>query len=269
MKEETRSNIDLELRTLLLLTRNLPKIKGIGRIANLLKSFYLRKERLPVVMDVLDFYMELFPGESISNNSCLFFPQLYDWKEISFIKKNLNKGDVFVDVGAHIGFYSLVASRQVGDSGRVISIEADPEMCKRLNRNIELNKISNIEVLNFGVSNKEEVLRLQISDGNKGGNSFLKDRKGLKEVEVKCFSLLELLKKNNINEVRGLKIDVEGYEYMVLRHFFSDKNNSYLFPKFIIVENNKNIYGNSLEQLLVGMGYEMKYIRANNYVFFR
>jgi predicted RNA methylase len=117
--------------------------------------------------------MLLYPGESVSNNACLFFPQLYDWEMIEFMKNNLEKGDIFLDIGVHIGFYSLSASGFVGKSGQVLSIEADVKNYSRLRENIKINELNNIFPILSGVSDKKEILKMKLNFRNTGQNSFL------------------------------------------------------------------------------------------------
>ena len=61
---------------------------------------------------------------------------------------NPSKGDIVVDVGAYLGRYTLTSSIRVGENGKVIAIEADPSHYEMLNKNLELNKISNVTTIN-------------------------------------------------------------------------------------------------------------------------
>lgn len=83
----------------------------------------------------------------------IFFKGYYDLKVINLIKKYLPKGGVFVDVGAHIGTHSLVASK-IAD--KVIAIEPDEKLCERMRKNCELNKINNISIAPIRISDKDE-----------------------------------------------------------------------------------------------------------------
>ena len=165
--------IDMELKVTLAITRSLPKIRGSGVLVNMFfKPIYCRKNRPSVWIDVHGFAMYLNPRECVDGD-LLFFPQLYDWREISYLKQHLKAGDTFVDAGAHLGIYALLASRAVHDSGTVVAIEADPENFRRLAMNVDKNKITNIALCQTGISDKQETLSLQLNTtGNRGGNSF-------------------------------------------------------------------------------------------------
>jgi len=73
---------------------------------------------------------------------------------------NPKEGDVVVDVGAHIGRYTLISSKRVGPKGKVIAIEAHPSVLKMLNKNIKLNHLTNVTALNYAVYSKETKIKL-------------------------------------------------------------------------------------------------------------
>jgi FkbM family methyltransferase len=138
-------------------------------------------------------------------------------------------GDVVVDVGAAFGFYSILASRNVGEAGRVIAIEPQPDNFGLLNLNIRLNKLTNVTTLNYAVYSKEEELPLYSS------YSILSERSEKNKmdfVKVKGYTLDYLLRDlNGIKKANWIKIDVEGAELDVLRgahNILSESNNLFL-----------------------------------------
>ena len=125
------------------------------------------------------------------------------------------EGEIVVDIGAAFGFYTILASRMVGQKGRVIAIEPQPESFQMLNSNIKLNKLSNVKTLNYAVYSNETKLKLYNT------YSVLPERavKNTSEYsEIKANTLDNLLfQTGNIDEVNWIKIDVEGAEYQVLK----------------------------------------------------
>lgn len=228
------NNIDLELKLLMFIGRLLPPIPHITGISNrIMKPFFLRKKRELVTVDVFDFKMVLDPNECVDGN-ILFHPQLFDREEIDFLRKELQDGDIFIDVGANIGFYSLVVSDLVGENGKIVAIEADPTNYDKLMINLRMNGKLNIKAVNMGVSNKVETLMLGICTiGNRGGNSFL--REGDEQVEVPCCPLMDIVLSENLQNIKAMKIDIEGYEFRVLSKFFLEAPEK-LHPKIIIIE---------------------------------
>jgi FkbM family methyltransferase len=211
-----------------------------------------------VEADVLGFRMTLEPAECI-DGGLLFYPHLYEHHEISYLKRNLRSGDVFLDIGANIGFYSLIASPIVGDRGMVLAVEADPYNFQKLSMNLKVNNIKNVQALNVGVSDREEVLRLGLNvTGNRGGNSFLSASEH--GIHVSCYPLSALLRDKQIDKIRGAKFDIEGFEFRVLDGFFRDSERG-LYPNFIIIEHNSEFEkkaGGNVIDLLMGKGYHIE-----------
>ena len=253
--------MDYELKLLLAITRRLPRVRGAGYFANKLINFYRRKPRQKVITRIYDFILELEPNENV-DAGLLFYPHLYDWRELEFIQQNLPRGGKFVDAEAYIGWYSLIASKIVGAEGEVIAIEANPYNAERLRRNIELNNIHNIHVFQVGLSDRREKLRLYLNlKGNRGGHTFA-NFKGLKHTEgpmILCLPLLDILKKCKWDYIDGMKMDIEGFEYRVLKAFLSEAPRT-LFPRFLIVEVNPlySSYGSlKIPELLSNFGYTL------------
>lgn len=260
---KTSEKVDIELKVLLTITRSLPSIKGAGWLANKVKAFYNRKNRPPVIAEALGFDVELEPTECV-DGALLFYPQIYDRREIAILKNALEEGDTFVDVGANIGIYSLIASRIVGNQGRVISIEADPYSSGKLRNNVSRNRINNIKIQQFGVSDRNETLSLhQQMTGNRGGSTFVGSGDGVK---VDCRPLLEILDMENVSQVAALKIDIEGFEEKVLRAFFREANRS-LYPRLIIAEcNPAYVSDDQLVNFLIEIGYSLKKKSGLNHI---
>jgi FkbM family methyltransferase len=132
------------------------------------------------------------------------------------------EGDIVIDVGAHIGLYTLIAAKKVGPSGKVIAIEPDPENFKILKKNILLNKLSNVETLECAVYSTKEKLKLflpELEEGRTIFNTVMQDRARTSNnfLEVEANTLDNILESINITEVNWIKIDVEGAELEVLK----------------------------------------------------
>jgi FkbM family methyltransferase len=135
----------------------------------------------------------------------------YYCNEEALIRQILKIGDNFIDVGANIGHLSIVGKKCV-KNGRVIAIEAHPVTSNYAKKNFNLNKID-IEMLNFAVGNKSGVVSFSNLFAD-DCNSVIEDIEG-NSVLIKIKTLDELL--FDLNEIKLLKIDVEGYELMVLQ----------------------------------------------------
>src|SRR5919198_685203 len=138
------------------------------------------------------------------------------------------KGDIVVDIGAHIGLFTIIASKRVGINGKVIAIEAHPDSFDILNRNIQLNGLTNVITLQYAVySSKKQKMKLYLPGAQSGFtklNTVMTDRAQTTEEFVEVYAntldnLLEQHQQNGIKheDVNWIKVDVEGAEFEVLK----------------------------------------------------
>jgi FkbM family methyltransferase len=181
-------------------------------------------------------------------------------REDEIIEQFLPKqGDIVVDIGAHIGHYTLIASKRVGTNGKVVAIEAHPGNFEMLNRNIKLNQLTNVIPLNYAAYSKETKIKLYLpgeDSGNTIYNTIISDRARNEEkfVEVNANTLDYLLQSKGIKqeEVNWIKIDVEGAEFEVLKGAANILSKSKDIALLIEVHNltgGKNLYGPIMEFL--------------------
>jgi FkbM family methyltransferase len=150
------------------------------------------------------------------------------WEPVitEYVRSALKEGDTFVDVGANIGYYSLVASRIVCSSGKVFAVEASPSNYERMRQNLSLNGATNIRPINAAASDSRGELTLFLGPPDNRGHSTtvmsLADREGLQpEATVPADTLEELVGKQDLRNARLIKIDVEGAERAVLAPLFT------------------------------------------------
>jgi FkbM family methyltransferase len=216
--------------------------------------------------NVLGFKMRLNPEEWI-DSALLRAPEDLDFEEIAFLRSRLQPGDIFVDLGAYIGFYALNAARVVGANGTVIAVEAAPQTFERLCESLEMNQATNVRPLNIGVSDANTAQRLFIRQHPwVGASTLLADSQ--EGIEVECKPLLDILREQSLAHVTGMKLDIEGMEYRVLSRFFADAHDS-LYPRFVIVEFHPNFVGHAggnVLELLAKNGYRIVGRNQANYM---
>ncbi|MEP6715447.1 MAG: FkbM family methyltransferase, partial [Terriglobia bacterium] len=143
-------------------------------------------------------------------------PNLTAW-----IRSRLKPGDCFVDVGANVGYFSLLASTLVGDRGKVVSVEAVPRTFEMLTANLEANGASNTRAVNVAAWDKEETLSFFVSPDTIGGTSTAMAAQAQRwKLESRCSvrgaPLGSILTADEIAAARLIKIDVEGAESHVI-----------------------------------------------------
>jgi FkbM family methyltransferase len=144
------------------------------------------------------------------------------WRErevLELIRKTLKPGEAFIDAGANIGVYSLVAAGLVGSRGRVTAVEMMPDTAGRLKDHLELNGAGQVEVIEKALAEVPgQVLDAQVCDGRFGQASIIAPRpmgSGTRSVPVATVTLAQLLE--NLPRVALMKMDVEGAEVPALK----------------------------------------------------
>lgn len=130
----------------------------------------------------------------------------------------LQPGTVFYDIGAHVGFFSVIAAKLVGSQGKVYAFEPDPQNAACLQFNVEVNQFSNVKVFEKAVSKTTGTGELLLAE-YPGGHTLASagtppDLKGAMTVELVCID--ELVNQQVLEPPSVIKIDVEGAELEVL-----------------------------------------------------
>jgi FkbM family methyltransferase len=136
----------------------------------------------------------------------------------ALIRSRLRPGDFFCDVGAHIGYHSLLGAASVGNFGRVVAIEPSPSVFSRLVRNLELNNAINIRPVRVAVTGEAGTLSLyRGGPRNTAMASTVRDYGFGRECDdVIALPLADILSADERARMRFLKIDVEGAELPIL-----------------------------------------------------
>jgi FkbM family methyltransferase len=140
------------------------------------------------------------------------------------ISKSLNNGDIFIDIGANIGYDTLLAASCVGAGGKVYAIEASPSIYARLLQNIAMNRSSNIVPINVAVTDRPMRVPVYLHDDeNIGASTILESvasrRTTTVEAQVDGKPLADIIPIADVLNARLIKIDVEGAEWLVVQGF--------------------------------------------------
>jgi FkbM family methyltransferase len=128
----------------------------------------------------------------------------------------LPTGGAFLDVGAHAGYFSLLASNRVGPSGRVFAIEPNPRTYAALQRHLTHNRLSNVEAMMCGLAARDGVLALHLPPSQLDYNATVLPRADWTCTEVPVRTLDGCVREWKIDRIDLMKIDVEGAEPLVL-----------------------------------------------------
>jgi FkbM family methyltransferase len=149
----------------------------------------------------------------------VFFLGTYEPQETLLLPALIGPGDTCVDVGAHWGYFSLLAAARVGANGRVLSIEADPRVFAMLEETLALNPGLPVEAIQVAAAAEPGMLVLNGFDerGDNWGISSVATIQGGTSFEVQSEPLDSLLERRGVGEVGLLKMDIEGAEALALR----------------------------------------------------
>jgi len=142
----------------------------------------------------------------------LFRNGIYEKFETEFFKKEIKHGDIILDIGANIGYYTLIFAKHVGKNGKVFAFEPDPTNFSLLKKNVEINGYKNVVLINKAVSDKTGKLRLFLSKDNMGDHRIYDSNEGRKFVEIKSVILDDYFKNKN-KKIDFIKMDIQGSEY--------------------------------------------------------
>lgn len=214
----------------------------IREFLQILKSILTPVPKYPVVRKInneINFIFD-FQLDSVIRR---MYAGIYQLNILNIMKKYLKQGDIFIDVGANIGYMSAFGASLVRKMGEVHSFEPVPFYFNLLSKWVKLNKEYQFFLNNFALGESQGMAEIKISDvQNLGWNTMVPG--GIKPhtikeiIEVNVIRLDEYFFDNNIKEVSLIKIDVEGFEFPALKGLtkFFKKNEKNL--PIIIVEIN-------------------------------
>lgn len=151
----------------------------------------------------------------------IFFLGIYDQPGISFVRRNLESNDIFIDIGANIGLYSLSATRSLekGTGGMVYAFEPVSRVFERLKQNIEMNGVENIIPVRKALFDSIAKLDIYLSNQENMGMSslFHHDHESGAVERVEAITLDDFVKDNGLRTVSMIKMDIEGAELNALK----------------------------------------------------
>ncbi|MFA5136543.1 MAG: FkbM family methyltransferase [Patescibacteria group bacterium] len=149
-----------------------------------------------------------------SNGGLVVYSKLFDYSEMTYLLKKLKPEDTFIDVGANIGVYTLLASSVI-TKGMIHAFEPYGQSQKRLLENLRLNDIANVQVVEKIVSDKTGYEYLGIEKESEINHIIYSHDD--KKIKISSITLDDYIFRNKINKISILKIDVEGAEMKVLK----------------------------------------------------
>lgn len=150
-----------------------------------------------------------------------YFPSNYEEENFAFLKSSCGDGATILDIGAHIGLFSVIAAKTAGEHGKIFAFEPASNTVPVLQQTIRINELGHIiSPVNQAMGKEVGKVTFFISDTEADNSnslvSYKEDRK-LKGIEVDVNSIDNFVATKNLSKVNFIKIDVEGAEYDTLR----------------------------------------------------
>jgi len=141
--------------------------------------------------------------------------------DLKIFKDNVKDGDNVVDLGANIGYFTLILAKLVGPTGKVFAFEPDPRNLALLKKNVEYNNYKNVIIVPKAVSDVNDKCTLYVSQKTFGQNRIYKpektDTQKFIPTDSETIRLDDFFKTNNLlNKISFIKIDIEGAEFLAL-----------------------------------------------------
>lgn len=192
------------------------KTKGLkksitARLVSHTFSRNLYNKVLPNTVTVNGYIMHIDKNDTIVSHYIL---ENKAWEELSSSVMNsvIKSGDTVLDIGAHIGYYTLLASKRVGPHGKVYAFEPDPHNFSLLKKNIKTNNIKNVVLVNKAVGDKDTTTHFYLNPTNTGDNRTYKNDNPSKRITVQQIKLDGFI----TEPVHVIKMDIQGSELKAL-----------------------------------------------------
>jgi FkbM family methyltransferase len=195
--------------------------------------------------------------------------EFYEPSTTHLLLKVLKPGDTFLDIGAHVGYFSMLAAAVVGAEGEVLAFEPSPDNFRHLVEHVALNGFTNVLPFHLALGDTEQVAALHLNADNDGGNALWdvrlhqdnhKSRSAPRIHPTYVTRLDRVLRGRPVRSLKLVKIDIEGSEVLALRG--AVETLARLQVPFVIAEVNRGgleLMGTSetdLRVLMTGLGYE-------------
>lgn len=192
-----------------------PNVRGKSRLSR----FLLRNNRNVESARVTDAWGNTYIVPSLRDPIAfyLLIDGMYEPWTVKLLLELLSPGDIFVDVGANIGLFSVLASQCVADTGQVLAIEASPSVFPYLQENIRLNQTKNVRLEQIAILDRnEQQVTFYEAPSDHFGMGSLAPQFRESNITVSTRRLDSFLDTIKFRNVDVLKVDVEGFEKLVL-----------------------------------------------------
>ncbi len=247
--------------------QRLPKNRPGLRVSGLLRSLLRRTARRPIDVTVLGQRMRLHLGDNACERRLMVTPQFFDPVELEILRSVVRSNFHFIDLGANVGTYSMFVGMLAGPDARILAVEPQESILKRLRANVALNNLD-IRVAPVAVGDREGTIEFAVDTSNLGFTSLNTQRKGRGErrmIKLPVRKLLGLVEEHGFKRIDALKADIEGAEDLAILPFMEEAPRS-LWPRLVILESSPREWRRNCVTFLQELGYVRVPVPGGNVV---
>ncbi len=244
--------------------QRLPRTWSGRRFSAWLRSLMKSTARHPIDVTVLGQRMRLNLADNACERRLMVTPQFFDPEELEILRAAVRSNFHFVDLGANVGTYSIFVGTLAGPDARILAVEPQKRLLKRLRENIALNNLD-ITIAPVAVGDREGTIEFAVDSSNLGFTSINTERKGRGErsiIRMPMRKLLGLVKENGFERIDALKADAED---LALLPFMEEAPQS-LWPRLIILEDSTSEWRRDCVAFFMERGYARVPTSSNNVV---
>lgn len=183
---------------------------------------------------------------------------IFNRNEYHLNSLGLPEDAVIMDIGAHIGAFTIAAT-QIAPDGRVLAFEPMPSNYKVLKKNVKTNNLEQVAIFPLAISGQDGQVRLYVNENNTAGHSMTSMTSG-KYHSVPSITLTKAIQDNRIRRIDLLKMDCEGAEYDIL--FNTPESTLRLIDKIIMeYHGSSDFQASSLADFLISFGFSVTIVK--------
>lgn len=212
--------------------KRLGKLPLVRRIVDVLYNNFKPPGNI-TLLELQDYKMFVNPQDMAIPRQLITYGH-YEKYETELFKKFVKEGYIVVDIGAHIGHYTLIAAGLVGKKGHVFSFEPFPDSYDLLVKNLEINGYPNVTPVQKAISNKIGLIKLFLNMDDTGSHTICGSSNAKANINMQTTTLDDFFKDKE-SRINLLKMDVEGAEMLVLEgmeELLKNNQNLTIFTEF-------------------------------------
>ena len=249
--------------------RSLPTFRGKHRVMRFLYGQMLRSTE-EILLEGKYSCKYFLPNLKENVGLDIFINGIYEEETVNFLDRILPLNGKFLDIGANIGAISIPLSKKRSDI-QILAVEAAPWVFEYLRKNVSINQLRNITLLNNAVFDTDNVEMDFFSPREKYGKGSLSPVFSQEAIKIATRKVDTIIREYSFESVNTLKVDVEGFEHFVFKGALdllkSDNPPDIVFEFVDWAETSAmNLLPGSAQQLLLDIGYDLFQLKGNEII---